>query len=241
MQRPVLLLLALPALCQAAHSQDSVADSAYTKAAYNNAVTSYYKYTDKQSRLYNGFLHLGYSTRIEGVAYYPDNAWQKGTVVYDGLTFSDVNMMYDAYKDELVIQHFHRLMVTLHSEMVKEFSFGNSKFIRVVRDTARNMPLATGFYEELYRGKLVLLAKRQKLLEETITDKVEQRFTPKNFYHLYRNNTWHTVKRYKDLAEILKEKAREIRQYLKKNKVKFRKEKERALIMAVQYFDASTE
>ena len=241
MPRPVVLMIALSALCYAGSAQDSVADSAISKAAYNNAVGLFHKYTDKQARLYNGFLHLGYSHKIQGTAYYPDNTWHKGSLVYDGIFYADVNMMYDVYKDELVIQHFHKLMVTLHGEKVKEFTFDNSRFIRVMRDSLRNVPLSTGFYQELYKGKITLLAKRQKLLEETITDVLEQKFIPRNFYYLYRNNTWHTVKTYNDLMGVLKERSKEIRQHLKKNKVKYRRERERALIMAVQYFDASTQ
>ncbi|HYG14148.1 MAG TPA: hypothetical protein VEC12_00235 [Bacteroidia bacterium] len=241
MSKSVLLLFILSWLYQAAKAQDNVADSAYSKAAYNNAVDIYHKYTDKQSRLYNGWLHIGYSNKIEGFAYYPENAWQNGTVVYDGISFPGVNMLYDVYKDELIIQHFHKLMQNLHSEKVKEFTFGNRRFIRVVRDSLNNVTLNTGFYEELYKGKLHLLAKRQKILEETVTDKLEQKFITKNFFYLNRNNTWHTVKSYRDLTGVLKEKAKEIRQHLKKNKVKYRKNREKALVMAVQYFDATTQ
>lgn len=239
MPKPVLLLFILSVLNQTGKAQDNVPDSSYSKTAYNNAVNYYHKYTDKQARLYNGWLHLGYSNKIEGFAYYPENTWQKGTVVYDGITFNDVNMMYDVYKDELIIQHFHRLMQTLHGEKVKEFTFGDLHFIRIQKDSLRNVTLNTGFYQELYKGKLHLLAKRQKLFEEIVTDKLEQKFVLKNFYYLNRNNTWYAVKSYKDLAAVLKEKSKEIRQHLKKNKVKYRRNREKALIMAVQYFDAT--
>ena len=241
MPRPLLLLVSLAAFCQATNAQGSAADTAYAKVAYNNAVNYYYKYTDKQARLYNGFLHIGYSHKIEGVAYYPDNIWKKGTVVYDGLEFPDVNMMYDAYKDELVIQHFHRLMLTLHNEKVKEFSFNGNHFIRHVRDSIVKGSPSTGFYQELYKGKSTLMARRVKILEEEVTDVLEQRFIPKNFYYINRNNAWHAVKTYKELRAVLKEKSKEIRQYLRKNKVKYRKEKERALILALQHFDELTQ
>lgn len=242
MLKPFALLINLSALCQVSIAQDSAADSSYTKTAYNNAIVNYHKYTGHQSRLYNGFLHIGYSHKIEGNAYYPDNTWHKGTVAYDGIVFPDVSMLYDIYKDELVIQHFHRLMLTLHNEKVKEFSFEGKRFIRVVRDSANNMTLNTGFYELLYDGKTKLLAKRQKILEETVTDVLEQRFIPKNWYYINRNNTWYAVKSYKELRKkVLKDKSKEIRQQLRKSKIKYRKERERALILAVQHFDALTQ
>lgn len=241
MPRLLLLFLALQAFGPAVQSQDSVSDSAISQAAYNNAVAFYHKYTDKQSRLYNGWLHIGYSNKITGVAYYPDINWQKGTVEYDGVSFPNVLMLYDVYKDELIIQHFHRLMLTLNSEKVKSFSFDNKKFIRIERDSVKKMTLNSGFYQELYAGKMTLLARRVKLLEETVTDQLEQKFVSKNYYYLNRNNTWYTVKGYKHLLSLLKERSKEIRQHLKKNKVKYRKEKERAITMAVQYFDSLTQ
>lgn len=241
MSRPLFLLTGLIALFQATNAQDAVADSTFTRAAYNNAVTTWHKYNDKQSRLYNGFLHIGYSNKIEGVAYYPDNIWKKGTLIYDGVSFPDVSMLYDVYKDELIILHFHRLLLTLHSEKVKEFTWGDNHFIRVQRDSSKNITLNTGFYQQLHKGKLTLLAKRVKILEETITDVLEQKFILKNFYYINRDNTWYAVKSYRDLQGVTKERAREIRQHLKKNKVKIRKDRERALILAVQYFDAITQ
>lgn len=240
MPRPFLLFFGLSAICQAVNAQDSVADSTYSKAAYNNAVNYYYKYTDHQARLYNGFLHIGYSHKIEGVAYYIDANWRKGTVVYDGLRFNDVNMLYDIYKDELVIQHFHRLMLTLHNEKVKEFSWDDNHFIRYLRDSTQKGSPATGFYQVLYKGKTTLMAKRQKILEETVTDVLEQKFIPKNFYYINRDNAWYSVKTFKELRSILKEHSKEIRQYLRKNKIKYRRERERALVLALQQFDALT-
>jgi hypothetical protein len=241
MSRPLLLLIGLTALCQATSAQNSTPDSSIA-AAYKNAVDTYYKFTDKQSRLYNGWLHIGYSHRIEGVAYYEDALWKSGTVVYDGLEFNDVNMMYDLYKDELIIQHFQKLMLTLHSFRVKSFSFNGHHFIRHVQDSTVKGSPATGFYEVLHEGKTRMMAKRVKILEETVTDVVQQRFTQKNFYYINSNNTWHNIKTFKDLRKsTLNEKSSEIRQYLRRNQIKFRKEKERALIEALQQFDAITQ
>jgi hypothetical protein len=101
---------------------------------------------------------------------------------------------------------------------------------------------ATGFYEVLHEGKTRMMAKRVKILEETVTDVVQQRFTQKNFYYINSNNTWHNIKTFKDLRKsTLNEKSSEIRQYLRRNQIKFRKEKERALIEALQQFDAITQ
>ena len=52
-----------------------------------NAGDVYNPFIHKQSRLYNGIEHLGYSARIKGHAYFLQRELQTGTLVYDELEF----------------------------------------------------------------------------------------------------------------------------------------------------------
>jgi len=239
MRKSVYLILGACLLCQVAIGQDSVPDTGLTRIAYNNAISFYHQFTNKTARLYNGIHHLGYPNHIEGFAYFPDNAFHTGSVVYDGIRYSNVPMKYDAFQDELVILHYSRLAMSLHSEKVKEFTYSGRRFIRLVPDSVRYSWLFTGFYEELHKGpRVTLLARRKKFIEEKVTDQLEQRFILSEFYFIHRDDTWYVVRGFKSLLQILHEHAREIRQYLKKNKMRYRKHREAVIIMAVQHFEA---
>ena len=229
-----LCVFVLPAIAQNAVSPDTTGNTPADKA-----VSYYYNFIDNQSRLYNGNEHLGYSQRITGFAYFGENNWQTGTVLYDGLVFKNVPMLFDLYKDLVIVRHFNEyLKIALISPKVKSFTIADHHFIRIVQDSLTNPLLKTGFYDVLYDGNLTCLARRTKIIEETVTDHLEQEFVEKNFYYIKKNGVFKAVKSYKGLLEILKEHGKEIRRYLKKNKIKFRKNKETAIVTAVSYYDS---
>lgn len=224
-----------------ATAQDTATEKGFTDSALHNAVTSYHHYIDKQSRLYNGVEFVGYSPKIEGIPYFLESTWQRGSVVYDGIAYDTVPMMYDIVKDRLIILHFNNFFrLALFSEKVQSFSYLNHHFIRMVRDSAGKSPLATGFYDQLYSGPTRLLVKRSKFIEETVKETLERKFVEQYHYYVFKDGNYHTVRTQKGLLSLLKDRSRAIRQHLKRNKLKFRKAKEQTILQACIYNDSLT-
>ena len=103
--------------------------------------------------------YLPYERTIKGNALYPLDAetWASGEVTYDGFIYKGVPMMYDIYKDVVVVlllDHFS--MYTLLGERVHDFTFSGHHFVRVDADSLVNdkSGISTGFYEQLYGGKV---------------------------------------------------------------------------------------
>lgn len=240
MPKQLLSLLYCTILSVAVFAQDSAADNRFIKEAEDNAIASYYRFTDKRARLYNGTEHIGYFYAIKGNAYYLTESWIKGTVVYDGLFFGDVPMIYDIYKDEVVVLHFNGYRMNLLSEKVKEFDFSGHHFVRYMYDSlvpsGTTVPV-TGFYDMLYNGKITVMAKRIKWLDEKLTDVVEQEFLPKNNFYIYRDSLYHSCNSYRGLLNALKDHSKDVRRYLRKNKIKYKEDPERAIIEAAKYYD----
>lgn len=233
----LLACLALPGYMVAA--QDTAINNHFTAVAVHQAVSSYHHYIDKQSRLYNGIEYVGYSPKIEGIPYFQENTWQRGSIVYDGIAYDTVQMMYDIVKDRVVILHFNNFFrVALFSEKVTSFSLLGHHFIRIERDSLGKSPLATGFYDQLYTGPTSMLVRRTKFIEETVKETVERKFLEQDYYYLYKNGSYHIIRTQKGLFALLKEHAREIRQHLKKKKLKFRKDKENSILQAAIYNDS---
>ncbi|HEX6432136.1 MAG TPA: hypothetical protein VF008_30805, partial [Niastella sp.] len=192
----------------------------------------------KQSRLYNGIEHLGYSIRIKGHAYFLEKELQAGSIVYDELEFVNVPMLYDLLKDQVVVLHSNGFSrVGLVSEKVKEFTLLNHHFIRLEADSLAGRLIFTGFYDELYTGKLSVLAKRIKFIEETIKDELLRDFIQQNYFYIKKEGVYYAVKNYKGLIKVLKDKAPAVKQYLRKNRIKFRKGPENAIVKATAYYD----
>jgi hypothetical protein len=199
----------------------------------------YNPFIEKQSRLYDGIEHLGYSVRIKGHAYFLIKELQTGTLVYDELEFVNVPMLYDLLKDQVVIQHFNGFTkIGLVQEKVKEFTLNGHHFIRLKADTASHSPIITGYYDELYTGRLKVLVKRGKVIDETIKDELEREFIQLDLFFIQKEGTYYIIKNYKGLLTILKDRSKEVRQYLRKNRIKYRKGREEAILKATVYYDS---
>ena len=222
-----------------AMTQDIATDSSISLAAAHNAVTSYHLYIDKQSRLYNGIEFYGYSPLIEGFPYFQENTWQRAHIVYDGIAYDTVQLMYDIVKDRVVILHFNSFFrLALFSEKVKEFTVMNHHFIRMEHDSLKNSAPVTGFYDQLYKGSASVLARRSKFIEETVKETVERKFLIQDQFYIHKEGTWHIIRTKSALLTVLKDHKREVKQHLRRKKLKFRKDRENTIIQAASFYDS---
>ncbi|OQP50848.1 hypothetical protein A4H97_03205 [Niastella yeongjuensis] len=199
----------------------------------------YNPFIEKQSRLYNGVEHLGYAYQIKGHAYFLQKELSIGTVVYDELGFANVLMLYDLLKDQVIIQHLDGFSkVGLISTKVQSFYLLNHHFVRLHGDSASSSPIITGFYDELYNGNIKVLIKRGKIIEETIKDEVEREFKETNAVFIQKDGRYYAIKTYKTLLTVLQDKAPQVKQYLRKNKLKFRNDPENTLLKAAVFYDS---
>jgi len=216
-------------------AQSSIADTSGTAVIYK-AGDVYNQFIEKESRLYNGIEHLGYLYTIKGYAYWLEKM-KKGTIVYDELEYTNVPMLYDLVKDQVIIMHYnHIIMLGLVSEKVKEFTLADHHFIRL--DSIAHPSLITGFYDEVYKGRLTVLVKRKKFIEERIKDELEREFLKDDRYFIVKDDTYYAVKSYKTLLTILDNKTTGIKQYLRKNRIKYKKDPETAIAKATAYYDS---
>jgi hypothetical protein len=239
MNKQPFFLLCLLGIGTGLQAQDSSITQPVNPPAVENAVAVYYSSVDHQSRLYNGIEHIGYSPRIKGHAYFQEVEMQKSTIVYDGLVYTDVPMWYDMMKEQVIIQHFNKFTrIGLVSQKVTAFTLLNHHFIRLDIDSTLGLPISTGFYDQLYKGPSTVLVRRVKTIYEVVKDEVEREFTQQNYYFIQKDSTYYSVKNYKGLLSIYKGRSKEIKQYLRKNKIRYRKDKENAIVKVAAYYDS---
>ena len=140
-------------------AQSSTDDSLSLIKTINNAVDLYYQSSGDQSRLYNGTEYTGYPfSFVEGSPFFLTNQPQRGSVMYDGVEYRDVNLQYDELSGLLIMQdENHRIQ--LSNDRISGFAIGNNPFIRFVKDSLSPPEPETGFYNILYDGQLSVLKK----------------------------------------------------------------------------------
>jgi hypothetical protein len=241
---PVLAMLFSFFLTEKAFGQQAQNDNGSLHASIDQNVSDFYIAIGQESRLYNGTEYHPYPPTIKGTPYFPLDAqtWATGEVTYDGILYKGVPMMYDIVKDEVVaLLYNHFSMYTLIDERVQDFSFSGHHFVRINADSLINdkSGISTGFYDQIYSGKIELLAKWSKTIQETTSNSttLESYFADTHDYYLRKGNTWYKVNSQSAFLNALKDRKATLQQYLKSNKMKFKQNPELAMIALATYYD----
>lgn len=239
MLKTLLLLLGSMAGAAWAQAQDSLSGPFLSPAATGHVTGIYDQPVNSQSRLYNGTEHYGYSYRIKGFAYFLEPGPQIGNIVYDELEYTQVPIWYDLVKDEVIVRHVNKYTrIALVSQKVKSFSISGHHFIRLEIDSLSGAPLATGFYEALYTGKTQVLARHVKTIREVIKDEVERDFESHDWYYIKKDNSYRNVKNLKSLLSVFGEQSKDIKQYLRKNGIRYKNDPANTIVKAAAYYDS---
>jgi hypothetical protein len=125
-------------------------------------------------------------------------------------------------------------VLSLFSPRVQSFSFGNYKFIYV----EKAKPLENGFYQQLNIGKLSILVKRRKKIDEKIErTQIERKFISSNRYYALFNGNYHPIKNENSILNLLKEHNSEIKQTLKNKGIKYKLDPELAILTIAELYN----
>lgn len=196
-------------------------------------------YIKQQSRLLNGPAFPGYGSSVQGSANFQDlTTFSKGDVIYDGIRFNNIPLMYDLYEDKVISLVTPSAMFCLISEKVSDFYLNNHHFKYInVLDTTTSI-IRPGFFDVIYDGNAKILAKRVKKVQLTTNSQnLGYYFVPKTTYYLVRNDKYEVISGESSFMNLFKDKKNELKKHLKENKIKFKKQPEEAMILLTTYYE----
>lgn len=220
-------------------AQQNLADTAHTARAIEFAKDKYDSQRAQESAIYNGIQFYPYLHSIEGIAFFQTQEWYKGNIVYDDVLYKDMFLKYDLVKDRVVItpDSDGGLFVSLFTPRVSEFTFSGFKFL-LLGQPADGSSLPLGFYRQLTTGKVVAFSKHTKWITEQIVDQaIYRKFEEKTRYYVLADGVYHSIKNSSALLDLLKKHKKEIQQLLSDRKLKFRREPEQTIILAVEFYN----
>ena len=189
------------------------------------------------SRLYNGLEYIRNGTFAKGFPFFDADSFRTGDLYYDGQLFRHVSMKYDLVEDKLIIPDFTgKALISLISEKLSYFTIGASHFSYI--DAAGSSILHTsGFYQELYnKNSILLLEKREKKLIFPSKPDEQPHYDQYNTYFLLLDHQYYPIAGENDLLDALKDKRSVLKQYIRKNKLRFRRNFESSLIRTTDYY-----
>ena len=229
-------------LCQGspASAQSSHEDSIIYQTALSNTLSIYNRQLGDQSPLYNGshYSTTGYLFRT-GTPYFLTDSFSNGSVVYDDIQFDGLSLLYEDLRQLLVVKN-NDYLLQLVNQRITSFTIDGHHFIRLVADSLNPGIDRTGFYEILYSGRTPVLKETIKNITEepSIYERAIIRHINVNYsYFIKTGNAYKIVTSNSELLHILNDHQKDMKAFIKKNKLKFHKDKENTLIQVAGYYD----
>ena len=229
-----------------AAAQVSIADTANQQTTVIGAERLLNSALGEQFPIYNGREYYLYDPHIKSNAYFMDvGNFTNGSILYDGVLCNGVPMLYDLYTDEVAAMLYnHFSTYQLVKEKVKYFDFLGHHFININSDSLEdNTLIKSGFYDELYNGKLQVLVKREKTIQETNGNALgpERYFTtPSRAIFLRERNGYYSITNEKSLLNIFKDKKKELQRFIRSSQIKFKKDPENSTVKICSFYEHLT-
>lgn len=186
--------------------------------------------------LFNGYEYVDYDQRVYGKEhpYYRDRTLTPGTVWYCGRVYRHVPLNYDIVKDLVITRYKNNInRICLLAEKVDSFMIYGRMFIRM------QAPLATGYYARLYKGRSALFGRYSKIFSSlvVIDNAAWDAIAPAHTFYLQVNGRFHAVKNKQALLQLLRDRKKELKRFIRREAVSFKADPEAALISVITYYD----
>ena len=198
------------------------------KRFYNNSIEAAVgNQIEEQKTIYTGPEYTQYFV-TKGNAGHPffQNT-QPESITYDGVRYSSVSYVYDTFLDEIIVANPDGIWISVNKNKVTDFSLGGHYFQKInFRD---DMP--AGFYEILFKHDHISLVARWSKAFKASVWKEEVDF------YVIREKAY-SFQSKRELLEVLKDKQSEIKNYIRQNNLKFRKNKSSAFTDVVRFYSS---
>lgn len=222
-------------------AQYSKTDSSIYAESITEAVALYKQFIGNESELYNGTNYLFYNNNIQdGIPYFESKNFNIGYIVYNGILYENIQLLYDIVKEEVITYVPNTgFAFRLFNDKISSFGLLNHNFIRFVKDSTEKL-MKTGFYDVLYSGTHnTLYVKHIKNIGEDLSSgKLRNFIIESRAYYLKKNELIYHIKNKKDVLKILSEKKTEIKQFIRKNDLKLKKNMDMPMTKIIAYYDS---
>jgi hypothetical protein len=223
-------------------AQLSAPDSNFYKSAVSATINVYDRSTGDQSALYNCMLYTGYPFLFKsGSPFFDSTRLDTGSVTYDGKLYTHLPMLYENLKDLVLIKDIG-FFVQLNDKKLHDFTIPGHHFVWIEENQKNNIGIISGFYEVLYDGNIRVLKKNVKQIVDDLSSDnvVEKVITQSDHYYLEKDSTLFQIKNKRDIMHFLSDKKKEIKQFIKRNKLNFYEDKGNALTQITAYYEQIT-
>jgi len=189
--------------------------------------------------LYNGRIWRNLYSAVKGDQFLFSKDFLPGTVSMNGKTYTNLNLNYDIYNDEILTPNVHGEIIQLNKEMVDSFTLvldaKTYRFFNIQKDSLNTIK---GFVKVLYYGKSSLYVKYKKEIQPlAVEDKYDLFFRTYRVYFV-KGSDVKLISNKRELLKVLYDYKTQIKDFMKKNSLKISKKDPESYIPVIRYYDS---
>jgi hypothetical protein len=209
-------------------------------AQQQEAADDYLAQAHSYASIYNGKEGYRYPRYILNHPYWEDAGdYRQGSLSYDGITYANVWMRLDLYRDELLLRSpDRRFEIALYSGRV-DYAVAEPYYIAWL-DSGKDgggRDLPQGYYLRLYDGDCQVWKRETKRLTQSRNEYsgvVDTYFENKALFYVCREGVYHAVRNEASLLKLFPRGSKELKQYLRRQKLSFRKTPDAVIVDIVR-------
>jgi hypothetical protein len=178
---------------------------------------------------------------FEGHPYFESKNFENGKITINGLTYSDVPLLYNIWKDEiLTFQPIHKQKILIRADKIETFTllFPTPKTFVRIADNPAYPHQGNGMYELAFAGKAQVLIKYRKLTKPKREVSIySAEFYQKADYFLEKEGELIQVSSKKQAFRFLDLEKKAIKTMLRGNRLNFKADKKEYLIFLATTFN----
>ncbi len=225
-----------------AKAQSQLNDSLNNSLFTSYPVGLYFTEIGENAHIYNGYEYFTPDRSFRGTPYYLSEAAAPSELSYDNNYYQNIPILYDQVLDAVVVNRLgQNYKISLLSAKLSSFSLRSHQFMRLSHDSSQGAALVTGFYDKIYGGKSAIFVKRKKFVKETLEySAIINEYKEVNTYYVFFQDKYVLVEGKNGVLKLFGSKKSEIKAFLRKNKLNYTSDFEKALISTAAFYDQPT-
>lgn len=190
-------------------------------------------------QLLNGRIWHNRYAKAQGDPYYPSDEFLKGSVTFNGVKYSDLDLRFDICNDELILRIESRPVIIMNKEMVDSFSlYFEGRVYHIINTGNDASGIFKGYVNALYSGRSKLYAKYTKIIYPLGADGRYDLFHQAHSLFFVTDSGVVPVKGKRAMLKLLEAERKEINAYLRNNRVRITWKDPYSFIPVVKHFDS---
>ena len=200
-------------------------------------LSSYQEEIPYFQELITGGQYVAPSSLIKGDPYFVTRQFEAGTLSINGISYPQVPLIYDIFRDQLITFHpIFNQKILIKPEKIDGFEWSDGKLFRFFSGNESFLHHGNGIYQVLGQGKVSALAKRYKTTR-SLRDisRYDSEYVEKQDYFLWKDGAFFPIKKPSQALSALQLNVKELKKELKSKGLQFGNAPEAYLQFLVTY------